>query len=404
MLSFHHSQFVSNFLNVFFFLLFPQTHSGETWGRITKLMGGPEGEFPAPWFANRGLVPLSFPCNRGSGLWSLPSPPVRGLTKCTDCTLCVLVKARLPSLWRLGTGKEDRGPRCGWKKRLKLLTYGFFVGQFPSSLGIVEGTSLKITWSRPKVLFTCGRPTMEMQRWSTRWKTKRWLMDSTVTAFITLILVLQATNVSAGKIIRDQTSLMNFMWPKGDGAVIGWENSVTDDGDWGIRRFTWTPRRHVCFVVKFTCFSPFHIQNSYSKARLLPIPVWLSAVWKPPKQKAYSETNLLTTVVKRTVKPCSGGNLNSTCSQGMITWGAHILLAETLYSVTQLTAGYFYAWMESVRPEDETPRLIKFILSCCYVLIEIRETEQRSMLFKIHLGWKKALCLNCGPLGGCGHG
>lgn len=237
----------------YFFLLFPQTHSGETWGRITKLMGGPEGEFPAPWFANRGLVPLSFPCNRGSGLWSLPSPPVRGLTKCTDCTLCVLVKARLPSLWRLGTGKEDRGPRCGWEKRLKLLTYGFFVGQFPSSLGIVEGTSLKITWSRPKVLFTCGCPTMEMQRWSTRWKTKRWLMDSTVTAFITLILVLQATNVSAGKIIRDQTSLMKCIWPKGDGAVAGWENSVTDDGDWGINRFTWTPRRHVRFVVKFTC-------------------------------------------------------------------------------------------------------------------------------------------------------
>lgn len=112
---------------------------GETWGRITKLMGGPAGEFPAPWFANRGLVPLSLPCNRGSGLWSLPSPPVRGRTKCTDCTLCALVKARLPSLWRLGTGKKDRGPRCGWKKRQKLLTYGFFLGHFPSLFGIVEG-------------------------------------------------------------------------------------------------------------------------------------------------------------------------------------------------------------------------------------------------------------------------
>lgn len=103
-----------------FFLLFPQTHSGRDLGaHYRAIMGGPEGEFPAPWFANRGLVPLSVPCNRGSGLWSLPSPPVRGRTKCTDCTLCVLVKARLPSLWRLGTGKEDRGPRCGWEKRLK---------------------------------------------------------------------------------------------------------------------------------------------------------------------------------------------------------------------------------------------------------------------------------------------
>lgn len=45
---------------------------------------------------------------------------------------------------------------------------------------------------------------MEMQRWSTRWKTKRWLMDPTVTAFITLILVLQTTNVRAGKNIRGQ--------------------------------------------------------------------------------------------------------------------------------------------------------------------------------------------------------
>uniref|UniRef100_A0A8C6PVR3 Collagen, type XI, alpha 1a n=1 Tax=Nothobranchius furzeri TaxID=105023 RepID=A0A8C6PVR3_NOTFU len=38
---------------------------------------------------------------------------------------------------------------------------------------------------------------MEMQRWSTRWKTKRWFMDSTVTAFITLTLVLQAADVRA---------------------------------------------------------------------------------------------------------------------------------------------------------------------------------------------------------------
>uniref|UniRef100_A0A8D3BF57 Collagen, type XI, alpha 1a n=1 Tax=Scophthalmus maximus TaxID=52904 RepID=A0A8D3BF57_SCOMX len=35
-----------------------------------------------------------------------------------------------------------------------------------------------------------------MQRWSTRWKTKRWLMDSTVTAFITLTLVLASVRGS----------------------------------------------------------------------------------------------------------------------------------------------------------------------------------------------------------------
>lgn len=253
---------------------------GETWGRMTKLMGGPEGEFPAPWFANRGLVSLSLPCNRGSGLWSLPSPPVCGRTKCTGCTLCASVKARLPSLWRLGTGKEDRGPLCGWKKRQKLLTYGFFVGQFPSTFGIVDGTSLKITWSRPKVLFTCGRSTMEMQRWSTRWKTKRWLMDSTVTAFITLFLVLQAASVTAGKIIRDQ---MNFIWPKGDGAATGWGDSLTDDGAWGRNRFTWTQRHHVhCPVQIF----PFFNQSSYiSASSPVPYPsIWTSVMWKSPNK------------------------------------------------------------------------------------------------------------------------
>lgn len=69
---------------------------------------------------------------------------------------------------------------------------------------------------------------MEMQRWSSRWKTKRWLMDSTITAFITLILVLQASSVRAGKTIR-----MNFIWPKRDRATTWKKNSVTDDGDWG---------------------------------------------------------------------------------------------------------------------------------------------------------------------------
>lgn len=41
---------------------------------------------------------------------------------------------------------------------------------------------------------------MEMQRWSSRWRTKRWLVDSTITTLITLILVLEATEVRAGKI------------------------------------------------------------------------------------------------------------------------------------------------------------------------------------------------------------
>uniref|UniRef100_A0A4W6FZG7 Collagen, type XI, alpha 1a n=1 Tax=Lates calcarifer TaxID=8187 RepID=A0A4W6FZG7_LATCA len=55
---------------------------------------------------------------------------------------------------------------------------------------------------------------MEMQRWSTRWKTKRWLMDSTVTAFITLTLVLQAANVRAEPV--DVLKVLEFQnYPEG---------------------------------------------------------------------------------------------------------------------------------------------------------------------------------------------
>uniref|UniRef100_A0A8C7KKI6 Fibrillar collagen NC1 domain-containing protein n=1 Tax=Oncorhynchus kisutch TaxID=8019 RepID=A0A8C7KKI6_ONCKI len=48
-----------------------------------------------------------------------------------------------------------------------------------------------------------------MQRWSTRWKTKRWIMDSTVTAFITLTLVLQATHVRAAEPV-DVLKVLDF--------------------------------------------------------------------------------------------------------------------------------------------------------------------------------------------------
>uniref|UniRef100_A0A8D3BFD2 Collagen, type XI, alpha 1a n=1 Tax=Scophthalmus maximus TaxID=52904 RepID=A0A8D3BFD2_SCOMX len=55
---------------------------------------------------------------------------------------------------------------------------------------------------------------MEMQRWSTRWKTKRWLMDSTVTAFITLTLVLQAAFVTAEPV--DVLKVLDFQnYPEG---------------------------------------------------------------------------------------------------------------------------------------------------------------------------------------------
>lgn len=38
---------------------------------------------------------------------------------------------------------------------------------------------------------------MEMSKWTTRWKTKRWLRDSTLA--VALILIAQAATVTAGK-------------------------------------------------------------------------------------------------------------------------------------------------------------------------------------------------------------
>lgn len=40
---------------------------------------------------------------------------------------------------------------------------------------------------------------MEMLGWTTRWKTKRCLWDSTLTAAVTVVLILQAVIVRAGK-------------------------------------------------------------------------------------------------------------------------------------------------------------------------------------------------------------
>uniref|UniRef100_A0A8K9XNM1 Collagen, type XI, alpha 1a n=1 Tax=Oncorhynchus mykiss TaxID=8022 RepID=A0A8K9XNM1_ONCMY len=50
---------------------------------------------------------------------------------------------------------------------------------------------------------------MEMRKRSTRWKTKKWIMDSTVTAFMTLSLVLQATHVRAAEPV-DVLKVLDF--------------------------------------------------------------------------------------------------------------------------------------------------------------------------------------------------
>lgn len=62
-----------------------------------------------------------------------------------------------------------------------------------------------------------------------------------------------------------------------------------------------------------------------------------------------------------------------------------------MFTHIHLTAGYFYAWMETIRREDETPRLIKFIPNFWYVLLEpciLRLTEvERKLLFVSWSAW-----------------
>uniref|UniRef100_H2RSX7 Collagen, type XI, alpha 1a n=1 Tax=Takifugu rubripes TaxID=31033 RepID=H2RSX7_TAKRU len=56
---------------------------------------------------------------------------------------------------------------------------------------------------------------MEMRRWSLRWKTKRGIMDSTLTTFITLFLVLQAATVRAAEPV-DVLKVLEFQnYPEG---------------------------------------------------------------------------------------------------------------------------------------------------------------------------------------------
>uniref|UniRef100_I3KQC5 Collagen, type XI, alpha 1b n=1 Tax=Oreochromis niloticus TaxID=8128 RepID=I3KQC5_ORENI len=50
---------------------------------------------------------------------------------------------------------------------------------------------------------------MEMQRWTTRWKTKRWLWDSTLIVTVTVILILQAANVRAAEPV-DVLKVLDF--------------------------------------------------------------------------------------------------------------------------------------------------------------------------------------------------
>lgn len=96
------------------------------------------------------------------------------------------------------------------KKRILFSTYGFVVVTTITNNtpiycfgGFVEGKGHTFCSERSAVFFQklCGVEceTMEMQIWSTRWKTKSRLLYPTLTTIVTLTVLLQVVNVQAGK-------------------------------------------------------------------------------------------------------------------------------------------------------------------------------------------------------------
>lgn len=69
---------------------------------------------------------------------------------------------------------------------------------------------------------------MEMQRWSSRWKTKRWILDSVV--FGTLTLVLLTAGVRAGKdgthLDSDVPEFMLMKWSLNTLDYVDWMNHL----------------------------------------------------------------------------------------------------------------------------------------------------------------------------------
>lgn len=92
-------------------------------------------------------------------------------------------------------GERIRRARSGCETHLYTLTHGAIV-QALFLCGLWKGPN----FIRPPFLFVELRAlSMEMQRWSTRWKTKRWLWDSTLIVLVTFVLSVQAAGVRAGK-------------------------------------------------------------------------------------------------------------------------------------------------------------------------------------------------------------
>lgn len=97
--------------------------------------------------------------------------------------------------WAWGKG-DLKGPVWLWEASFHFLTWRCSISAFVVDRGRVW-TDLHFKAAR--VLNNSGLLTMEMPRWTTRWKTKRFMWDSTLSVLVSIIIVLQAADVRAGK-------------------------------------------------------------------------------------------------------------------------------------------------------------------------------------------------------------
>lgn len=101
-------------------------------------------------------------------------------------TISVRAGLKAERIWRA---------QCGWATHLYTFTHGALVHAL-----FHWGLSVRLKKKKKSPVSVQLRAlNMEMQRWTTRWKTKRWLWDSTLTVAVTVVLILQAVIVRAGK-------------------------------------------------------------------------------------------------------------------------------------------------------------------------------------------------------------
>lgn len=141
------------------------------------------------------------------------------------------MRARLPSVCLLGGGSEEF---------VHEETYWFFCAHGSSEN--VNHNNLDCGRERIfKVLLTQLRaPVMDKERWSTRWKTKKWLRNSAITAIISLTFVLQTAHVSAGTwsvLKRRRASSPAFHWCQPYTLNVKWVQIVSKL--WQISQIYW---------------------------------------------------------------------------------------------------------------------------------------------------------------------